>query len=260
MHRSYCCSDVGRTRRHNEDSCLVVDDLGLFVVADGMGGEAGGEVASALAVATIARFASTHRASTPEAILVGGITRANEAIRAVGRADQRLKKMGTTTTSLLLRGAQAFVGHVGDSRAYLLRRGAITRLSRDHSLVAEQIRAGVITSAQAKTSPFRNVITRCVGSAETVDVDVSRVDVVGGDVLLLCSDGLSGLVDDDEIAGIVTAHAHQRLLHRVADVLVAVANARGGTDNITVVVVEVTEPCAGAVVDNGAVQALASSR
>lgn len=260
MHRSYCCSDVGRTRRHNEDSCLVVDDLGLFVVADGMGGEAGGEVASALAVSTIARFASTHRASTPEAILVGGITRANEAIRAVGRADQRLKKMGTTTTSLLLRGAQAFVGHVGDSRAYLLRRGAITRLSHDHSLVAEQIRAGVITSAQAKTSPFRNVITRCVGSAETVDVDVSRVDVVGGDVLLLCSDGLSGLVDDDEIAGIVTAHGHQRLLHRVADVLVAVANARGGTDNITVVVVEVTEPCAGAVVDNGAVQALASSR
>ncbi len=236
---AWATSDVGRKRPHNEDSYLVAPDVHLYVVADGMGGENGGEVASDLAVRTLDRHVHAEqavlaaaRSSTVSAVLVEAVQQANRAIRRAGDVDPTLRRMGTTTTSLLFVGERAFIAHVGDSRAYLVRRGVIQQVSQDHSLVAEQVRAGMITAAQADKSPYRNIITRSVGVADVVEVDVSVVDLVDGDTFILCSDGLSGLVTDDEIADIVANH----FLHTVPDTLVDLANERGGSDNITVVV------------------------
>jgi protein phosphatase len=234
---AWATSDVGRKRQHNEDSYLVDADVQLYAVADGMGGENGGEVASDLAVRAIDRHVRAQRATLHaasharvSAVVVQAIQLANRAIRHAGDLDPTLRRMGTTTTSVLFVGDRAFIGHVGDSRAYLLRAGALQQLSLDHSLVAEQVRAGLITPAQAEKSPYRNVITRSVGVAEAVDVDVSVVDLVDGDTFVLCSDGLSGLVKDHEI---------DLFLHTVPDKLVDLANERGGHDNITVVVCRV---------------------
>lgn len=236
---AWATSDVGRKRPHNEDSYLMAPDVQLYAVADGMGGENGGEVASDLAVRAIDRHIRAHHAAlqaaspaTVSALLVQALQQANRAIRHAGDLDPTLRRMGTTTTSVLFAGARAFIAHVGDSRAYLLRHGVLQQLSQDHSFVAEQVRAGLITPAQADKSPYRNVITRSVGVADVVDVDASAVDLVDGDTFVLCSDGLSGLVKDHEIAEVVSG----RFLHTVPDTLVDLANERGGHDNITVVV------------------------
>lgn len=238
---AWATSDVGRKRSHNEDRYLVAHDVGLFAVADGMGGHAGGEVASGLAVQTIDAHIHQHREvllapggdrEPVAALLVESMQRANTAIRQAGAVDPTLRGMGTTATSILFRGGRACVAHVGDSRAYLVRHGHIVQLSEDHSLVAQQLRAGVITEEQARRSPYKNIITRSVGVDDALLVDVVTVDVVDGDTFVLCSDGLSGLVTDDEIGAITTGN----FLHRVPDLLVDLANERGGSDNITVVV------------------------
>lgn len=237
---SWATSDVGRKRSHNEDSYLIAHDVKLFAVADGMGGYNGGEVASDLAVRALdvhlhqhSAVLATNTASEPiAALLVDSVKRANTAIRDAGAVDPALRGMGTTATSVLFHGERAFVAHVGDSRAYLVRHERIAQLSEDHSLVAQQVRAGLITEEQALKSPYKNIITRSVGIEANVDVDVTIVDVRDGDTFLLCSDGLSGLVSDEEIRAIVV----ENFLHRVPDVLVDLANERGGHDNITVVV------------------------
>ncbi|MDP2341250.1 MAG: Stp1/IreP family PP2C-type Ser/Thr phosphatase [Deltaproteobacteria bacterium] len=234
---SWATSDVGRKRSHNEDRYLVAHDVGLFAVADGMGGHNAGEVAADLAVRVLDGFVHLHRRrleGDAAGLLKDAIVRANAVVHDAG-SGPATRGMGTTTTSLLFAAGRALVGHVGDSRAYLVRGGRIVQVSRDHSLVAEQMRAGVITAEQAKVSPWKNVITRCVGSAAVVDVDVAVVDLEDGDTFLLCSDGLSGLVSDEEICCSVV----EQFLHRVPDVLVDLANERGGHDNITVVVCHV---------------------
>jgi serine/threonine protein phosphatase PrpC len=248
---AWATSDVGRKRSHNEDRYLVAHDVGLFAVADGMGGHQGGEVASALAVQTLDSHIRHHRARLTSsadggfesvgALLIESLQRANTAIRAAGVEDPTLRGMGTTTTSILFVGGRALVAHVGDSRAYLVRRGRISQLSQDHSLVAQQLRAGAITDEQARTSPYKNIITRAVGVDDTVTVDLVAVDVLDGDTFVLCSDGLSGLVTDDEIGAVTTGN----FLHRVPDTLVDLANERGGSDNITVVVCHVVAVPAG---------------
>lgn len=242
---SWATTDVGRKRQHNEDSYLVASDVKLFAVADGMGGYNGGEVASDLAVRALDAHVHEHRASLDAAgaadrpavaaVLVDAVKRANATIRDAGARDAAVRGMGTTTTSLLFAGGQAFVGHVGDSRCYLVRNDRIAQVSEDHSLVAQQVRAGLITEEQALKSPYKNIITRSVGIEANVDVDVSVVEVNDGDTFVLCSDGLSGLVRDDEICAIVV----DNFLHRVPDLLVDLANERGGTDNITVVLCHV---------------------
>ena len=250
--RSAARTDVGMKREHNEDSFLLNEDLGLYVVCDGMGGHAGGETASRLAVQTVEKelISTRLRADDPFASTVGleetplaialqeAIEGACSMVYRTSRTEPELQGMGTTCIALLLRGDVAVVGHVGDSRAYFVREGAIVQLTEDHSLVNEQVRAGLLTSEEAKHSRLRNIITRSVGFEEDVLVDVIGLETKPGDRFLLCSDGLSNLVDAEEIR--VTL-ASERDPADVCKSLVGLANERGGDDNVTVIAVERTE-------------------
>jgi len=242
-------TDVGRKRDHNEDSFLIDEDLKLFVVADGMGGHAGGGTASRIAVETIDRELRQVRTSqgsvleartplqdspVPEAIRAA-VERACIAIYSKAQEDPRLAGMGTTVISLLMKEDQAFFAHVGDSRAYLIRGDLIQQISEDHSLVNEQIKAGMITPEEAKHSRYKNIITRSVGFEEEVQVDVMGLLSEAGDVFILCSDGMANMMEDAEILHIVRHHP----LTEVPRTLVDLANERGGDDNITVIAVQI---------------------
>jgi PPM family protein phosphatase len=244
-------TDVGKRRDHNEDALLVDEELGLFIVADGMGGHAGGGTASRLAVETMQAAISDARTAEPDAFGTGrGVDESavadvlrqavEEACAVIFRAaqdDPELAGMGTTVTAALVDGRSACIAHVGDSRCYLVREGRIYQVSEDHSLVNEQLKAGVISAEEAKHSRFRNIITRSVGFEQAVQVDLLGVELEGGDALVLCCDGLSNLVDDAEILAIV----EESPLDLAPGRLVALANDRGGDDNITVVVLRATE-------------------
>ena len=242
-------TDVGLKREHNEDSFLVNERLGLYTVCDGMGGHKGGETASRLAAQTIERelLAAKKRGGQPFRVseplerspLAGALREAMEkACAAVFRKslrDPELQGMGTTCIALLVHGESAIVGHVGDSRAYLVRGGTLTQLSEDHSLVNEQLKAGAITPDEARHSRFKNIITRSVGFEADVAVDMMGLEVEPGDRLLVCCDGLSNLVDDPEILDVVSAAPLDGAPRR----LIELANERGGDDNITVIVIHV---------------------
>lgn len=242
-------TDIGRKREHNEDSLLVDRDIGLYIVADGMGGHQGGGTASRIAVETIREAVSEAVGQDPSStdngvslrgnplsqVLLSAVERACATIFKAAQSDPALQGMGTTVTALLLRGSSAFIAHVGDSRCYLLRRGAIEQLSNDHSLVNEQLKAGAITPEEARTSRFRNIITRSVGFEEQVKVDLGGLEVQEGDRLVVCCDGLSNLVQDEEIRDVVAANP----VEEAPRLLVDLANERGGDDNISVVVVHV---------------------
>jgi protein phosphatase len=247
-------TDVGMKRDHNEDSYLIREDLNLCVVADGMGGHAGGEMASSIAVKTIEEGVAEKKAvlaeptfdgpveKSPVARLISDCVRgACGAIYKKAQERRELQGMGTTTISVLFHGNHAFVAHVGDSRAYLMRDGRILQLSEDHSLVNEQLRAGLITETQAKQSRFKNIITRSVGFEEDVAVDVIAVEAREGDCYLLCTDGLANLVKDEEIQEITG----DNFLRRAPELLIDLANKRGGDDNITVVLAYVDEMAQG---------------
>jgi protein phosphatase len=236
-YRSAARTDVGMKREHNEDSFLVNEDLGLYVVCDGMGGHAGGETASRLAVQTIERELLSARLRSDDPFTVReAVEGACAAVFRTSRANPELAGMGTTCISLLVKNGQALIGHVGDSRAYLVREGDVYQLSEDHSLVNEQVRAGLLSEEEARHSRLKNIITRSVGFEEDVLVDVMGVETRPGDRFLLCSDGLSNLVDNDEIRDTLL----QTELEEVPQKLIALANSRGGEDNITVVAVQRT--------------------
>lgn len=248
---SWGLTDVGMKRDHNEDSYLLAPDLNLFVVADGMGGHAGGEMASGIAVRTVDKHVREQRALVdPEThhkgeiqhspvakLLSDSVRRACNAVYAKSQEVRELQGMGTTTTAILFHDRHAFVAHVGDSRCYLMRDGRILQLSEDHSLVNEQLKAGLITEAQARQSRFKNIITRSVGFDADVEVDMIAVETKPGDAFLMCSDGLCNLVTDPEMNDTV----HENLLHRAPEVLIDLANSRGGDDNITVVMAYVAD-------------------
>ena len=229
-------TDVGQTRDHNEDSYGVgegeqVERFGeLLVVCDGMGGHAAGEIASRVAVDTI--LSGYYAADDEERndVLEQAFSNANEQIYASGHGS-----MGTTGVAALLHHDALHIANVGDSRAYLIRDGEIRQLSRDHSFVSDQVAAGLITAEQARSSPHRNVITRALGYQSEVSVDLFRWPLQVGDIILLCSDGLHGLVTDDEIAEIVMANPAEEAIDRLIDL----ANERGGSDNITVAIARV---------------------
>ncbi len=227
-------SDTGLRRDHNEDRYFA--DGHLFIVADGMGGHRAGEVASERSINVVTEYLERSGGQgVPEAILAESVMRANEVIYEEARSDVRLAGMGTTFTGALISGRSAVIGHVGDSRAYLWRGGQLTQLTEDHSLVAELLRAGRITPEQAFTHPQRNIITKALGVEQVVDVEVATYNLEPGDLMLLCSDGLTAMLRDAEIA----AHlARTSNLDELADLLIAEANARGGVDNITVVLVD----------------------
>lgn len=241
-------TDVGLRRTQNEDqhgswipsSSDELERRGtLLVVADGMGGSQAGEVASRLAVETVLRSYRAASGEDPAADLRRAVEEANRTIHDLGRTSFDLGGMGTTCTALVVRGTEAFVAHVGDSRAYLVNRGSISQLTQDHSLVAQLVREHELTAEQARVDPRRNVVTRMVGVGETVQVDAFRVStpLQAGDTLIVCSDGLHGQVTDEEIA----AFATEADLGEACQRLISTANQRGGPDNITVVVGRVSE-------------------
>jgi serine/threonine protein phosphatase PrpC len=246
-------TDVGQRRDHNEDAFLVDNELGLYIVADGMGGHAGGGTASRLAVDTIQAAVRHAKESDPEVfgttaakvdesplpdMLREAVEEACAVIYRTAQGDPELAGMGTTVTAALVDRGVAYVAHVGDSRCYLLREGRIYQVSEDHSLVNEQLKAGAISPEEAKHSRFKNIITRSVGFEQQVQVDLMGLEIEPGDALVICCDGLSNLVDDPEILGIVG----ESTLDLAPGRLVALANERGGDDNITVIVIRAGEP------------------
>ncbi len=239
-------TDVGRVRAHNEDNLAVVTEHGLFVVADGMGGQLAGEVASRMAVdslcekllcpggAEIPPGLIDPRLSPAASRLDATIRLTNRSIYTAGQTNPDWSNMGTTIVVAEVTGERLLVAHVGDSRCYLLRDHGITQLTEDHSLVSEQQRMGLISKEEAATSKMKNVITRAVGALPDVDVDLGEQELMAGDRILLCSDGLTNMVTDEELLAVVDSHDDP------ADAcakLVAMANQRGGRDNITVILV-----------------------
>lgn len=228
-------SDVGRVRSGNEDALLL--GRTVFAVADGMGGHRGGEVASATALEPLAALDGRRfdDADAALAALTDAVVRANAAVSQRSNAEPDLEGMGTTLTAVLVDGRDAHLVHVGDSRAYLARGGTFVQLTDDHTLVQTLLDQGRITADQVATHPHRSVITRAVGVGEDVEVDGMRLTLRDGDRLVLCSDGLSGVVDDATIARMVAEHAPEDAVERLVDA----ANAAGGPDNVTVVVLAV---------------------
>ena len=239
---------VGRQRQHNEDSYLVEDAARLFLVADGMGGHAAGEIASRIAVDSVSEFIlhtkeddgtwphaydENYKRSTNR--LMAAVRMANTRVLEAMRKDARLRGMGTTIVACMADDNMMSVAHVGDSRAYLIRDKQLSRITNDHSWVFEQVQAGMLTEAEAEKHPLRNVITRALGGALQVVPDASEIECQPGDVYLLCSDGLTGMVPEEEIQRIVTANDD---LEAACQQLIEAANERGGLDNVTAVLVK----------------------
>ncbi|HKQ70004.1 MAG TPA: PP2C family serine/threonine-protein phosphatase [Polyangiaceae bacterium] len=241
-------TNVGRKRKSNEDAFLVDEALGLYVVADGMGGHAAGEVASQEAVETVHGMVkqglraladlvgplTTERARSASRLLEGAVQAATYMVYALAELDREKSGMGTTISALLSLGQYAVTAQVGDSRIYQIRGTEVSQLTEDHTLISWQLKQGFITPEEARRSPHRNVITRAVGNRDYVEVDTGLLSLASGDRFLLCSDGLHGYLRDDEIS-VVTFLGAKAAVNR----FIEIANDRGGKDNITAILVEV---------------------
>mgnify|MGYP001231950985 CR=1 FL=1 len=237
---------VGMKRNHNEDNFLLLPEERLFVVADGMGGHSSGEIASKIAVDELAEFfrmtAKDQDATWPykmdktrnydENRLATGIKLANVRIYERASSEQKFRGMGTTIVSIHFNQAYAYVAHVGDSRVYFFRAGMLKQITEDHSLLNDYLKAKKLTPEEIEAFPHKNVIVRALGMKDTVQVDVSRIDPQDGDVFLLCSDGLSGMVTDQAICDVLK---QQKDLQAACAQLIDLANANGGNDNVTCV-------------------------
>lgn len=240
---------VGMKRQHNEDNFFLLAEENVYVVADGMGGHASGEVASQIAVETLANFfidTSRDREITwpykedkslnyDQNRLLAGIKLCNRRVFETAQSDARYRGMGTTIVALMCGARGAYFGHVGDSRGYRISNGTIEQVTEDHSLLNDYLKVHSLTPEEIEAFPHKNVIVRALGMKDTVNVDVLRVDPKPGEVYLLCSDGLSGMVDDPGILDAVMECGDD--LEKGCQTLIAKANANGGTDNVTVVLV-----------------------
>ena len=238
-------SDTGRVRDHNEDEVRLAEPESsqvtgrgfLAAVADGMGGHERGEVASNLAIETLFTTFYDARADAPQddlvALLKQGFRASNERIMSESTTVASSGAMGTTMVAAVVSGTQLTIANVGDSRAYLVRAEAATQITRDHSLVAEQVASGVITAEEARTSNYRNVITRALGHRPKVDIDVFEIDLLPDDRVVLCSDGVHGHVEEDEVAAITLKQGPQEASQELIDL----AMERGSTDNVTAAVI-----------------------
>jgi len=234
-------TDVGRVRSRNEDSYALVENEHLAVVADGMGGHGNGDIASRIAVEAVQEKYAGARGRAGDEFAVAerlqtAFAHAHEMIRAAGEEDNSLRGMGTTLVAAVVEDRSAVIGHVGDSRAYALRGSTLTQLTEDHSWVREQIEAGHLSVDQAREHPFKSVVTRALGGENSVKVDLRRVHLQAGDILLLCSDGLTTMLTDEEIAALLNEGGS---LDERTRRLVDAANELGGADNITVVMVTI---------------------
>jgi len=242
------CSDKGRVRSINEDAYACDPSKGLFVVCDGMGGEAAGEVASQLAIETIVHAinnpdSTTASEDTTESgfhrttrRLASAIKLSNQAIYEESQKNAERAGMGTTVVGTWVHNGVASLAHVGDSRAYLWRQGSFEQLTRDHSLVEEQVKAGLLTREQSLHSKQQNILLRALGREEEAEVELAELPLLARDYLVLCSDGLTRMVDDATLADTIATLKDPQ---KICDSLVALANQNGGEDNITVVVVQV---------------------
>ncbi len=249
--RYAAASDRGRVRKNNEDAFLADPGLGFFAVADGMGGHAAGEIASRLALDTLRKSIeeskqNREREFSPNqtvllsplsALLVNGIQLANQAVFQSSQEKEEYRGMGTTVVALFLFDSSSVVAHVGDSRLYRIRGGRIDQVTEDHSLVWEQYREGYLSKEALSSSPLKNIVTRALGMNPTVDVDVQEIDLEKGDLLVLCSDGLSDLVQDEELMSTVRRASGD--LDRACRDLTQLANQRGGKDNITTLIIQI---------------------
>ncbi len=227
-------TDRGRVRRGNEDALVCQVEAGIFVVCDGMGGAAAGELASLLASETAMSVLIKHKPSAQ--LMTEAVRLANRVVFTRAQSDRLLEGMGTTLVTLAVHKTTAWIAHVGDSRCYRWRDGRLKCLTHDHSLVEEQVRLGRMTPAQARRSPMQNVITRAIGTRPEVYPDVEELALQTGDVFLLASDGLTRELQDGKIASLLAAAPD---LHETCNRLIEAANAAGGRDNITCVLVRV---------------------
>jgi len=251
--RYAAASDVGRVRRNNEDAFIANPALGIFAVADGMGGHVSGEVASRMAVDSLQEFIaragqqkdaplteeSTAVLSSPANMLVNGFRLANQRIYQSSLEKREYRGMGTTLVAVYLADSSSIVAHVGDSRLYQMRGQAVEQATEDHSLVWEQYKQGLIAKEALSSSPYKNMVTRALGLQPTVDVEVKELVTEPGDCLILCSDGLSDLVLDEEMPKVI--HGASGDLNRAASELIRLANQRGGRDNITVLLIQIDQ-------------------
>jgi len=242
-------TDVGRRRKNNEDYFGIFEEDLLFVVADGMGGHAAGEIASSTAVQAVAEFVALTAKETditwpwgvdPSLSMVANrlktaVRFGNQKVLDLSLTQADYEGMATTIVGVLIENATAHIAHVGDSRLYLINGAGIRQVTVDHSWVLEQVSQGVLTHDQARTHPLRNVVTRAIGAAPDLNVDITAHEMAVGDILLMCSDGLSGMVLDADIERIVRGNDDPK---KAAEVLIAEANAHGGEDNITVLIVK----------------------
>lgn len=244
-------SHVGMKRTHNEDNFLIVPEENLFIVADGMGGHASGEVASQVAVDTILKFFKEIRSDSQitwpykldsnytydENKLIAGIKLANQRIYELALSNINYKGMGTTIVSLYRVDGECFLCHVGDSRAYLMRDGKLRQLTEDHSLLNDYKKVAQLTEEEIKNFPHKNIIVRALGMKESVEVDKQKIKLQQGDIFLLCTDGLTGELDDSEISQILLDLGDD--LEKACDALIEKACGHGGRDNITAILLKV---------------------
>lgn len=248
---SFGITDVGLKRSHNEDFVYSSDELGLYLVADGMGGHAAGEIASHQSIEAITGFVhdrlNSNSSEWPFGLatdltlagntLISGIYTANDVLCKMQKQRSELNGMGTTIAALCLHENEATIAHVGDSRVYRFRKNSLELLTSDHSWVNEQLIKQLITPEEAKNHRYRNVITRALGNRCELEVDYSTEELQSGDIFLLCSDGLSGMIEDHHILDVVIRYSQD--LRKTANTLVNMANAAGGHDNISIIVVRV---------------------
>ncbi len=247
--RHYAKSDIGKKRKRNEDKYRISDDGRLFLIADGMGGHSGGEIASKIAVDTIAAFIDRtrdddeitwpyefhERLPEPAGKLKTAILLANQKIYELSQEKESLGGMGTTIVAGFIQNDFIYIANVGDSRAYLIRDESISLLTTDHSWVNVQIKLGRLSEEEARHHPLRNIITRALGTKNDVDVDLVIEPLNDGDIILLCTDGLTAESDDEEIKNIILSAGGD--LEQGTDKLIEMANNKGGDDNITVIVI-----------------------
>ncbi len=235
--------DIGQKRKTNQDSIYLNPERNIYVVADGMGGHNGGDIASALAVKHVPEYILGHLELDPKELLINSIRYANDQILNKAKENSKLVGMGTTVVSMIFKGQHLFIGNVGDSRTYMINRNRLFQMTKDHSLVQEKLNMGIYNREQAAEDPQKNVLVRTVGFEEDIQVDVYTYKVSRNDIFLCCSDGLHGAVSDQDILYLINQYlpkpefADQKDVEKCVEALVAQANKNGGHDNISTVVV-----------------------
>lgn len=236
---------IGQVRSSNQDSICLAPEHRLFAVADGMGGHNGGDIASQMSVKILPEFFNENSSTMePTDLLANSIKHVNESIYEHGQKNKELKGMGTTIVSILVEKDKVFLGNIGDSRAYMIKKNRLFQLTKDHSLVQEKLNLGIYTREKAKNDPQKNVLVKTVGFEPNVEPDIYQYKFAANDLFLLCSDGLHGKVSDPDILFVVNKYLQaneptQEILDQITQELIDQANANGGQDNISVILVSV---------------------